>query len=170
MFSKPLVLLVACLALALAIVACGSDSTPTNTPIPPTETPEPAAQSTYAPVTVEGCTAVQDEEGELQLGSAAYTYTEPPSRAITMNQHVTEVMLALELQDHMVGTAYIDDEILPEYQAAYGSVPVLAEEYPSKEVIMAQDPDFIYGGFRSPSATPPQVPRKSSTGWASAPT
>ena len=85
----------------------------------------------------------------MQTGTAAYTYTEPPSRAITMNQHVTEVMLALELQDRMVGTAYIDDEILPQYQEAYGSVPVLAEEYPSKEVIMAQDPDFIYGGFRS---------------------
>ena len=58
-------------------------------------------------------------------------------------------MLALELQDHMVGTAYIDDEILPQYQAAYQSVPVLADEYPSKEVILAQNPDFIYGGFRS---------------------
>ena len=92
---------------------------------------------------------MKDEEGEVQTGSAAYTYTEPPTRAITLNQHVTEVMLALELEGSMVGTAYIDDEILPEFQAAYGSVPVLAEEYPSKEVILAQNPDFIYGGFRS---------------------
>lgn len=156
MLAKPLALLVATFAIALAFVACGADPTPTSapantpipasTPVPPTETPAPAA---YAPVTVESCTAVQDEEGELQLGAAAYTYTEAPSRAITMNQHVTEVMLALELQDSMVGTAYIDDEILPQYQEAYGVVPVLSEQYPSKEVVLAQDPDFIYGGFRS---------------------
>lgn len=156
MFAKPLALLVATFAIALAVVACGADPTPTaaptntpipaSTPVPPTETPAPAA---YAPVTVESCTAVQDEEGELQLGAAAYTYTEAPSRAITMNQHVTEVMLALELHDSMVGTAYIDDEILPQYQEAYGAVPVLSDQYPSKEVVLAQDPDFIYGGFRS---------------------
>ena len=159
MFVKPLALLVACLAIALAVVACGASSTPTappantpvptSTPVPPTETPAPAAQPAYAPVTAKSCTAVQDEEGEVQTGTASYVYTEPPSRAITLNQHVTEIMLALELQDHMVGTAYIDDEILPQYQAAYQSVPVLAEEYPSREVILAQDPDFIYGGFRS---------------------
>ena len=146
MFAKPLALVVAIFAIVLAVVACGADPTPTSAPVPPTETPAPAA---YAPVTVESCTSVQDEEGDVQLGAAAYTYTEAPSRAITMNQHVTEVMLALELHDRMVGTAYIDDEILPEYQAAYGAVPVLSEQYPSKEVIMAQDPDFIYGGFRS---------------------
>lgn len=159
MLAKPLALLIASFAIALAVVACGADPTPTappantpipaSTPVPPTETPAPAAPSAYTHVTVESCTAVQDEEGEVQTGTASYVYTEPPSRAITLNQHVTEIMLALELQDHMVGTAYIDDEILPQYQSAYQSVPVLAEEYPSREVIMAQDPDFIYGGFRS---------------------
>ena len=159
MFAKPLAMLVASFAIAVAVVACGADPTPTappaNTPVPastpvtPTETPAPAAQAAYTPVTVESCTAVQDEEGSVQTGMASYVYTEPPSRAITLNQHVTEVMLALDLQDHMVGTAYIDDEILPQYQSAYQSIPVLAEEYPSREVILAQDPDFIYGGFRS---------------------
>ena len=153
MFAKPLLLLVASFAIALAVVACGADPTPTalptSTPVPPTETPAPPAQAVYTPVTVESCTAVQDEEGEVQTGTASYTYNESPSRSITLNQHVTEIMLALELQDHMVGTAYIDDEILPQYQAAYQSIPVLAEEYPSREVILGQNPDFLYGGFRS---------------------
>ena len=105
---------------------------PSPWPLPPVvRTPHPlrlrlpAGQAAYAPVTVDSCTAVQDEEGEVQTGTASYVYTEPPSRSITLNQHVTEVMLALELQDHMVGTAYIDDEILPQYQAAYQSIPVL---------------------------------------------
>ena len=34
-----------------------------------------------------------------------------PTRAVTVNQHATEVMLALGLEDSMVGTAYLDDEI-----------------------------------------------------------
>ena len=140
--KRNLLLFVAITAI-LAIVACGSDTTPTALP---TEPPTPAA---YQPLTVESCSAVTDDEGEVQTGTASYTYSEPPSRAIALNQHVAELMLALELQEHMVGTAYIDDEILPQYRAAYDSVPVLAEEYPSKEVILAQNPDFIYGGFRS---------------------
>ena len=146
MFAKPLASFVATFAIALAVVACGAEPAPTATL---TETPEPAAKAAYTPVTVDSCTAVQDEEGEVQTGTASYVYTEPPSRSITLNQHVTEVMLALELQEHMVGTAYIDDEILPQYQAAYKSIPVLAEEYPSREVILGQNPDFLYGGFRS---------------------
>ena len=49
MFTKPLALLIASLAVTLAIVACGADPTPTappantpvptSTPVPPTETP-----------------------------------------------------------------------------------------------------------------------------------
>ena len=158
MFTKSFTIFVTSFAIALAVVACGPSATPVpaepqappaNTPALSTDIPLPTAEATYAPVTVESCAAFEDEEGETQTGTASYIYSEPPTRAITLNQHVTEIMLALELQDHMVGTAYIDDEILPQYQSAYQSIPVLAEEYPSREVVLAQNPDFIYGGFLS---------------------
>ncbi|MFJ3585301.1 ABC transporter substrate-binding protein [Streptomyces sp. NPDC090127] len=77
------------------------------------------------------------------------TFKAPPKRAVTMNQHVTEVMLALGLEKSLVGTAYLDDRILPAYKKAYDAVPVLAKEYPSKEVLLAADPDFVYGGYAS---------------------
>ncbi|MGY1435222.1 ABC transporter substrate-binding protein [Streptomyces reniochalinae] len=77
------------------------------------------------------------------------TFTAPPERAVTMNQHVTEVMLALGLQNRMAGTAYLDDEILPRYRKAYKGVEVLADKYPSKEVLLAAGPDFVYGGYAS---------------------
>lgn len=77
------------------------------------------------------------------------TYQRPPQRAVTMNQHVTEIMLALGLERSMAGTAFLDDRIPPEYRAAYDSVKVLAEEYPSYEVLLSAEPDFVYGGFRS---------------------
>ncbi|ATP38691.1 iron ABC transporter substrate-binding protein [Solibacillus sp. R5-41] len=74
-------------------------------------------------------------------------YTEVPKRAITINQHVTEIMLALGLEDSMVGTSYLDDEIYEPLQEAYAEIPVLAEHYPSKEQIIANEADFIYGGW-----------------------
>ncbi|MFB6632699.1 ABC transporter substrate-binding protein [Streptomyces sp. NPDC056362] len=77
------------------------------------------------------------------------TYQAPPRRAVTMNQHVTEVMLALGLEKSLAGTAYLDDAILPAYEKAYDTVPVLAKEYPSKEALLAANPDFVYGGYAS---------------------
>ncbi|MFD9610324.1 ABC transporter substrate-binding protein [Streptomyces sp. NPDC004290] len=77
------------------------------------------------------------------------TYQAPPRRAVTMNQHVTEVMLALGLEKSLAGTAYLDDAILPAYKKAYDTVPVLAKEYPSKEALLAANPDFVYGGYAS---------------------
>ncbi|MCS7068194.1 MAG: ABC transporter substrate-binding protein [Meiothermus sp.] len=89
-----------------------------------------------SPVTLRNCGL------ELKLSA-------PPKRAVTMNQAATEVMLALGLQDRMVGTAYLDDAILPEYAAAYAKVPVLAKQYPSKEVLLGAQPDFVYGSYAS---------------------
>ncbi|WP_030568810.1 ABC transporter substrate-binding protein [Streptomyces aureocirculatus] len=77
------------------------------------------------------------------------TYEAPPKRAVTMNQHVTEILLALGLQDRVAGTAYLDDKILPKYEKAYKSRPVLAKEYPSYEKLLSVNPDFVYGGYAS---------------------
>jgi len=72
-----------------------------------------------------------------------------PERAVTMNQAATEIMLALGLEDRMVGTAYIDDVILPDFEEVYNAIPVLAETYPSQEVLFGADPDFVYGSYSS---------------------
>lgn len=77
------------------------------------------------------------------------TYEAPPKRAVTMNQHVTEVMLELGLKDRIAGTAYLDDKVLPKYAKAYADTPVLAKEYPSYEKLLAANPDFVYGGYAS---------------------
>ncbi|GAA0988720.1 ABC transporter substrate-binding protein [Acrocarpospora macrocephala] len=77
------------------------------------------------------------------------TYQQPPQRAIAMNQHATEVMLALGLEKSMIGTAYLDDKVLPEYQGAYDAIKVVSKEYPAYEALLAEEPDFVYGGFAS---------------------
>jgi iron complex transport system substrate-binding protein len=72
-----------------------------------------------------------------------------PARAVTLNQGATEVMLALGLQRRMIGTAYLDDRVAPAYASAYASVPVLAKEYPSREVLLSHRPDFVYASYAS---------------------
>ena len=86
---------------------------------------------------------------ELENMGEQLSFPDAPKRAVTLNQHATEVMLALGLEDSMVGTAYLDDSILPEYKEKYDKIPVLADKYPSKEVFLSVSPDFAYAGWRS---------------------
>ncbi|WP_209123217.1 ABC transporter substrate-binding protein [Alkalihalobacillus sp. BA299] len=89
------------------------------------------------------------ETVEIENNDQLLVFTEQPKRAVTLNQHVTEVMLALGLEEFMVGTAYLDDEVLPEFKEAYESIAVLSDKYPSQEVFLAEEPDFAYAGWAS---------------------
>lgn len=93
----------------------------------------------------------QAEKSEITIENNGTTqvYTEAPKKAISLNQHVTEIMLALGLEDSMVGTAYLDDKIYEPLQAAYDKVPVLAKQYPSKEQVIDAEADFLIGGWKS---------------------
>ncbi|KUH99521.1 hypothetical protein AU190_13960 [Mycolicibacterium acapulense] len=113
---------------ALLLTACGTATPPTGAT---------AAEAVAGfPVSVTNC-------------GVTTTYDRPPRRAVALNQHSVETMLALELQKSMVGTAFLDDQVLPEYRDAYEAIPVIAEEYPSYETLLAAEPDFVYGGWES---------------------
>jgi iron complex transport system substrate-binding protein len=125
-------------ALAL-LAACGGGSTPLDTGAPHAAgqpAPDPGGTAGRFPVTVENCGLVQ-------------TFDRPPTRAVTMNQHVTEVLLALGLEGSMAGTAYLDSAVRADLAGAHAAVPVLAERYPSREQVLAVEPDLVVGGFRS---------------------
>lgn len=120
----------AALAATLSVVplaACGSSGE---------DAPATSTAQARGPVAVENCGRTVRAE-------------QPLKRAVTMNQSATEAMLTLGLQDKMVGTAYLDDEILPSLAAAYRQVPVLAKEYPSREKLLASEPDFVYAAYAS---------------------
>jgi iron complex transport system substrate-binding protein len=139
--------LLAVAASALALAACGSAASTTSTTSPPATTAATAASGTTAATTpIENC--------GVRVAPAR-----PPARAVTLNQGATEVMLALGLQDRMIGTAYLDDRVAPAYAAAYRAVPVLAEEYPSREVLLSKDPDFVYASYASAFAADAAGPR-----------
>ena len=90
----------------------------------------------WIPVTIENC-------------GVSTTYPEPPRRVVTTNQAATELMLELGLQDRLVGTAYLDDAILPAFAAAYEKIPVLATQYPSRDEVLAVQADFVFAAYAS---------------------
>ncbi|NGO75178.1 ABC transporter substrate-binding protein [Streptomyces sp. YC504] len=108
------------LALLVPLAACS----------PAADSAKPRATAAGFPYTVTNC-------------GVKTTFTAPPERAVTMNQHVTEVMLELGLKDRIAGTAYLDDAVLPEYAKDYESRPVLADEYPSYEKLLSANNEII---------------------------
>ena len=88
-------------------------------------------------------------EVTIENNDTTQTYKEAPTKAISLNQHVTEIMLALGLEDSMVGTAYLDDKIYEPLQEAYDKVPVLSDQYPTKEQVIDAEADFLYAGWKS---------------------
>ncbi|MCX4676922.1 ABC transporter substrate-binding protein [Streptomyces sp. NBC_01433] len=130
MFRRTPALIAAAVLLPLALTACSATDADNGSKDPA----DGAASSAGFPYTVTNC-------------GVTTTYKAPPKRAVTMNQHVTEVMLELGLAKSLVGTAYLDDKVLPKYENQYRAVPVLAKEYPSYEQLLAATPDFVYGGY-----------------------
>lgn len=83
----------------------------------------------------------------LQNCGVEVDITAPPRRAISVNQPATELMLTLGLADRMVGTASWNDPVLPALADANATVPELSPDFPSLEVVLEQEPDFIYATF-----------------------
>src|SRR5690625_1085360 len=73
------------------------------------------------------------EQVTIELENRTVEFTEMPQRVVTLEQSATEMMLALGLEQYMVGTAFLSSEILPEYKDEYSNIPVIADKYPSKE-------------------------------------
>lgn len=77
------------------------------------------------------------------LGGLAYA--NPPKRAISTAQFTTEILLSIGAEEKLIGTAYLDSEILPELKEKYDKIPVLSNKLPTKEKFYSQNPDFLTG-------------------------
>ncbi|WP_406690851.1 ABC transporter substrate-binding protein [Saccharopolyspora sp. ID03-671] len=75
--------------------------------------------------------------------------SEPPKRAVSLNQSTTEIMLSLGLADRMVGTATWTDPVDPALAADNARVPRLSDNNPSFESVLATEPDAVLGAYRA---------------------
>ena len=119
-------LLTATLALATLAAACGSSDDDTAD----------AASSGY-PVTVSSC------------GHSA-TFDEAPERVVTTDVNMVEDMIALGLEDRVVGTFAVGDDTHPigdEYRDKWNELEHVSADYPELEPLVALKPDFVFSGW-----------------------
>jgi iron complex transport system substrate-binding protein len=89
-----------------------------------------AAEPTRYPLTIDNCGL--DE-----------TFDKPPNRVVAIGQSETEILLSLGLAGKIVGTAVWFEPVLKEYAAANAKIKRLADNDPSFEAVVGQNPDLV---------------------------
>ena len=78
------------------------------------------------------------------------TLAKTPERVVALHQGSVELMLAMGLEDKMVGVASANEKMWPRYKEAYDKIPILSPKgLPTEQQIMAVQPDFIVGAYGS---------------------
>ena len=135
-WKRPLSALLA-LSLALTLSACGGQ---TNTPDTSGSQPESSvSQSTdsYYPVTVTNYNYAGQQ--------VSYTYNEAPQRVLAVYQGCIETLIALGLEDHVIASYGLDNEVKPEWQAGFSKMHYDDSVFaPDKETVTLLEPDFIF--------------------------
>ncbi len=71
------------------------------------------------------------------------TYEKAPEKVLAVYQGSIETMLALGLEDHLVATAGLDNEVPEELKDAFSKTNYLDEFTPSLETVTMLEPDMI---------------------------
>ncbi|MGL5746097.1 MAG: ABC transporter substrate-binding protein, partial [Cetobacterium sp.] len=74
-----------------------------------------------------------------------FSFSNDSIRIVSTSQFTTEMLLAIGAEDYMIGTSFLDDEILPELQEKYKQIPVLSTGAPTKELFYSLNPTFLTG-------------------------
>lgn len=73
-----------------------------------------------------------------------FTYPKVPGRIVSLASPATEMLLALGLEERIVGYAMQDNEIPEQYKAAFDALYCITKDWTvSKEMILALEPDFL---------------------------
>lgn len=118
---------------ALLLAGCADGAAGTGSD--PADGAADAAASGY-PLTIDNCGT------EVTLESA-------PERIVAIKSSTAELLLALGLEDRIVGTAFSDGPVPDEYAAAASGLEVLSDKVPSQEVTLAAEPDLVFAGWES---------------------
>jgi len=95
-----------------------------------------ATSAAAFPVTVQSC----DRE---------VTFDAAPTKAISNDVNLTEMMLVLGLRDQMVGYTGISGwkTLDAKMREGVAELPELSAKYPTKEVLVGAEPDFFFAGW-----------------------
>lgn len=107
----------------LFLASCGADN----------DTTENSSSEGY-PISIDNC-------------GREVTVDEPIERAVSLNQGITEILLAMGQEDRVVGSATWTDPVREDLADANDDIPRLAENNASLETVLAEDPDFVAASF-----------------------
>ena len=123
---------------------------PSPTDIPATAAPEPTA--TAAPTQIPAATATPEPAAVTVNNCGVETvYDAVPQRVVATDTSALEVLVALGLQEHVIGYfGGTPDRLQPQHQARAAVVERLGGSfpYPSLEAVLAPGPDLVFSyGF-----------------------
>jgi iron complex transport system substrate-binding protein len=112
--------------LLISALSWVSTTTAQDTPVPRTQ----------YPVTIENC-------------GRTLTIAAPPQRALATWQNTAEILLALGLEDRLVGVYYGQPYAeLPEFAGQYDSFSIFPQlQRPSRELIVSVEADFVFSAY-----------------------
>lgn len=126
--------------LILALAACATSSgeaSPDSAADPSIGTTNSAeASGTGYPLTIDNC-------------GYEVTFDAEPERVITIKSSTTELLLALGLEESIVGAAFLDGEVPEQWLPAGSELPIVSDKVPGQEATLQLEPDLIYGGWES---------------------
>ncbi|GAA3909887.1 putative F420-0 ABC transporter substrate-binding protein [Microbacterium invictum] len=102
---------------------------------PPASTPTEAPAYAY-PLTIDNC-------------GTSITFDAAPERVLAIKSTSIEMVLALGLEDTLIGTAFSDGEPSPEWADRAAGVPVISDKVPGQEATLDLEPDLVYAGWES---------------------
>jgi iron complex transport system substrate-binding protein len=92
------------------------------------------AASTVYPLTLTNC-------------GQTVTFDKAPEKTVSIGQGMTEILYSLGLADRIVGTAVWVGPVLPAYAHVNASIKRLADNDPSFESVVGQEPDLVAAEF-----------------------
>lgn len=126
-FSRSVTVLGAAVAV-LTVTGCAG--TPAAAPAPESAAPTASAY----PITVDNC-------------GTEVTFEKAPEKVLTVKSTSTEMLLALGLEDTIVGQAFPDGPVPEELGGQ--DIPVVSDKVPGQEAVLNLEPDLVYAGWES---------------------
>jgi len=94
----------------------------------------PSFAATQYPLTINNC-------------GREVTFNKAPARIVAIGQGMTEILFSLGLADRITGTAVWVGPVLPQYAEANSRIKRLADNDPSFESVVGQEPDLVAAEF-----------------------
>lgn len=122
-------------ASALLLAGCASGAPGDDGGYAPLAEATDAAASGY-PLTIDNC-------------GTEVTFEQAPERVVTIKSSTLELLLALGLEDRVVGAAFTDGPVPEAYADAAAGIDILSDKVPSQEATLAAEPDLVFAGWES---------------------